>query len=46
MGKHNGSNSHKKASEDLIKTLDYGKNDVTELLDDQIITTPSKNWKI
>ena len=46
MGKHNDSNSHKKASEDLIKALDYGKNDVTELLDDQIITTPSKNWNI
>ena len=43
LAKHNDSNSHKKASEDLLKASDYGTNDVGELLDNQIITTAAKN---
>ena len=44
--KHNDSNSHKKASEDLMKASDYGTNDVGELLDDQVITTAAKKQKV
>ena len=35
LAKHSDSNSHKKASENLMKAADYGTNDVGEPLDDQ-----------
>ena len=37
LAKHNDSNSHEKASENLMKALDYGKNDVGELLHNQVL---------
>ena len=46
MGKHNDSNSLKKASEDLMKASDYDTNNVSELLHDQIITAAAKNRKV
>ena len=46
LAKHNHSNPHKKASEDLMKTSDPSINDVVKLLDDKIITTAAKNRKL
>ena len=43
LAKHNDSNSHKKASEDLMKASDYGTNDVCELLDDKLLQQQLKN---
>ena len=39
IARHNDSNSHKKASEDLMKTRDYDTKNVDELLDDEVTTT-------